>query len=247
MTQEKPNDQPQPSEQQPPKETSETKSPKPKRKKSKGTPWERALSRLPADVRERLQSSEAENDSLTPEELEYQQVRAKLPAPVQEAIDATTGAAEVEDDADAPDLRWVICEQPEGEFPKIRMFETAEALVRHLGELDGTETAVWPLYGIPLRFTLAYGKTKDRYLFLPGEQTALRIPKSAREAVERIDADLLSSMEWQDDGWMGDPALAESVSEEYYTGSKLKQAEEDDEFPDDDFDEDDDGGENSTP
>ncbi len=199
--------------------------------RSKLTLWEQTIARQPATIRERLRG-EVTVDSQSPEQAEYQKSRDRLPAGLQDRVDALVAeAAEDIDTGNAPTPRWCICEMPEGDFPRVKMYPKIEPLVRRLGELEGQETAVWVFYGIPLRFTLPYGKSRGRFLFLPGEIEALSIPKSEHDKPERVSAELLGHMEWQDDGWLGDPSFSEGVAEDYFVG-KIKPADEDDEFED---------------
>lgn len=67
---------------------------------------------------------------------------------------------------------------------------------------------------------------------------AMSIPqRGSREPIERIEAALLSHLEWQTDGWLGDPAMAEGASEEYYLHNATL-SDDDDEFDDEDFEDD---------
>ena len=62
---------------------------------------------------------------------------------------------------------------------------------------------VWCFYGVPLRFTVG----PQRYLMMPDQNTALSIPLVKGAKLVRADADLIP-LEWQEDGFVGPPYLA---------------------------------------
>ena len=47
---------------------------------------------------------------------------------------------------------WCLCEMPEGDYSRVRVFPDVEHLVRHIGRLEGEEVSVWAFYGTtPIR------------------------------------------------------------------------------------------------
>jgi len=225
----------------PPKTESKDPPPKAETKKTKRKrrpTWDRIVDQLPVDALAASPSS-ATAACRGPERAEYAAVEASIPLDYVEMVDQVNTQTVVGAEH-APEPRWCLCEQPDGEFPKVRMFQELEDMARYMGRLEGDETAIWAFYGIPMRFTAPIGDDKIRYLFLPGEEMAVSIPKSNQELMRTLDADdvLAAEPDWQEDGWIGDPALSEAVSESYYKKDKTP-AEEDDEFDDDGDDDDD--------
>lgn len=117
------------------------------------------------------------------------------------------------DSSDAPlkfssglEHHWCLCDMPEGEFPRVHIYQSLSRLVESIVKREGQETAVWVTYGVPLRLTkpwsLAGGK-KVRYLLLPNNLAAV---VSGSEPFSIISQDELpSDIEIQDEGWLGDP------------------------------------------
>src|ERR1017187_982246 len=149
--------------------------------------YQRIMEELPS--RDRLKYPATE-PVLAPEHLAYQKAREELSTPLQEALDAMVPLAE--EVPQAEELRWCICESPEGEFARVRIFKELEGLARYLGRLEGAETSVWPFYGLALRFTKPlsqfYGR---RLLLLPGEEEAIILPQSPAEPFKTVPLDLL--------------------------------------------------------
>jgi len=149
-----------------------------------------------------------------------------LPLAIAERIERPDSAESV--DVDNP-FSWCVCEMPEGDFPRVRVFSEFEALVRHIGKLEGQEVSVWVFYGTPISLT----KKDDfggRYL-MPSRQEAFRIPTIPAETVLAVDSLQVGQLDVQEDGWLGDPSLTESTTSTYYA----REAPRDDEFdPDDD-------------
>lgn len=116
---------------------------------------------------------------------------------------------------------YCLCEVPEGEYPRMKIFRGPESLSRYIGDLEGQEIAVWPFYGNPLRLTIPDEQGR-RYLLLPNaagiaESRAIPILRTPHERLEEIDFDeLVNAPEFQEDGWLGDPSLTEPSSGEYY-------------------------------
>lgn len=108
------------------------------------------------------------------------------------------------------DHQWCLCEMPEGDFPRVFAYSTLERLAEAIAEREGEETAVWPMYGVPLRITqsMASSSRKEgrvRYLLLPN-QVAVVISKDFPPKI--IDQSLLPEhLEIQDEGWLGDPDM----------------------------------------
>ena len=112
---------------------------------------------------------------------------------------------------------WCLCEMPEGDFPRVFAFPSLQRLAEAIAKREGQETAVWPMYGVPLRMTKSVPSSKKdgartRYLLLPNQLAAV---VSADEPYRLIDQSLLlDGLEMQDEGWLGDPVMLQDQS--YY-------------------------------
>jgi hypothetical protein len=129
---------------------------------------------------------------------------------------------------------WCLCEMPEGDYSRVRVFPDVEHLVRHIGRLEGEEVSVWAFYGTPLRITRSMGSPGQRYL-LVSDQEVVPIPHGGERVLYGITENhTLPGV--QEDGWLGDEAFTQGNTENYYA----YEAPQDDEF---DGGEDDEGGE----
>lgn len=185
--------------------------PQPKLSKSQQS-WNRILGELPGLQSQQPGSATAE--AVNPEEAEFSKLLADLPGLQLPELTPPAFEDEVVAQADQHPPRFCLCEMPDGEYPNVRIFKGVEGLVTYLGKLEGDDMAVWAFYGIPLRFTVP-DKGGHRYLFLPGEQEAIPIPRTDMEPIQKIAADLLE-LDFQADGWIGDPVMAEASSPDYY-------------------------------
>jgi len=139
------------------------------------------------------------------------------------------------------DHKWCLCEMAEGDFPRVFCFSSLRSLAEAIAKREGTETAVWPLFGMPLGVSKALNTTDGktvRYLFLPNDKAAV-VGKDVK--FEIVDQSLLpQNVEMQDEGWLGDPTYVEGKS--YYEEGFIEA----DSFTSDP-DMEDDGDEDSTP
>lgn len=184
------------------------------------SPFNRLLEDLPSQVRERLNLQQPATSTMAPEALEYHRLRSQLPQSVQDFMDGQVLPSEEEKCPCKP--HWCVCESPEGEFLKIRIFRELSKLVGYLAALEGREIAVWNFWGVPVRMTLRNTTSNQRYLILPGGEEAVLI---ARGPLTKIPASLVlpedeATERFQLDGWLGHPALAEASSSEYLQGNR---------------------------
>jgi hypothetical protein len=99
--------------------------------------------------------------------------------------------------------QFCLVECPDGEWPVVKTFPTADALAQRVGELHGQDCVVWAFYGIPLRLT----RGPRRHLLLP-DGTAL---PATWGGAGRVSADQFTSADVQDDGFVGPPELSASA------------------------------------
>ncbi len=171
--------------------------------------------------------SKATGDSLDEEQLTYKNTVEKHVSP--ELLDRLPRSSEDVPEV-ASDPAWCICEMPEGDFPRIRVFQDFEVMVRHLANLDGQEVSAWVFFGSPLSFT-THDVAGYRYL-LTSSSEAYRVSKDEGPVIS-VPVGKLQDVSLREDGWLGDVELAEASSESYY----LSEPPKDDEFdPDDDLD-----------
>jgi len=109
---------------------------------------------------------------------------------------------------------WCLCDMPEGEFPRVHIYKDLHQLVEAISKREGQTTAVWPMFGIPLRLSKAFKRQKDgllcRYLLLPNQKAVLIAPN---EPVKLLDqTELAEELEIEEDGWLGDQIHLKSQS-----------------------------------
>lgn len=143
-------------------------------------------------------------------------VSDKLPEERQEACDLDLGNIQ---------HHWCLCDMPEGDFPRVYAFPSLPRLVEAIAKRDGQETAIWAMYGIPLRITQASftkgSNTKMRYLLLPNQ---LAVAISEDNDCHLIDQSLLpDNIEVQEEGWLGDPEYLKEQS--YYIEGMVEEDE----------------------
>ena len=219
-------------------------------------PFDQMLELLPGRVRSHiLRLAERADESVEPEQepvlkrddLVPLQLRQLLANDVQDKLDALQDTSEEPEYSSNP--VWCLCEFPEGEFPKVRLFRSPDNLARYMRRLEGQEVAVWAFYGVPLSFTAPDPKFNRRYLCLPGNQEAILIPSSPTESIQRVDISILEllGLDVQEDGWLGDPRLAEGTGAFYEPpeplpdGTTNTTTDEEDDDEDDEDDEDEEG------
>lgn len=132
---------------------------------------------------------------------------------------------------------WCLCDMPEGEFPRVYVYSSLPRLIEAIEKREGDETAVWAMYGIPLRLTKTIklaGNKQSRYLLLPNNMAAV---VGGQESGKIIDQSLLpDDLAVQEEGWLGDPDYLED--QHYFLDTNSSIA--DDSFSDDmDLDSDD--------
>ncbi len=170
------------------------------------TKWQQHSNDIPG-LSEAISRTAATTDADT----EYGSLLAALPSAASERLrdDVETGLEHMHQ---LIEHHWCLYESPEGEFPRVFVFPSRASLVEAVSKREGKEVAVWVMYGVPLRLTKLTQRpgsqdAYDRYLLLPN-QMAVKIASGDVQLLEQ--GKLPSSVEVQDDGWLGDPALTES-------------------------------------
>lgn len=139
------------------------------------------------------------------ETLEYQRDVANSPSSVASALEEYN--IEKDPGWNSLEHRWCLADMPEGDFPRVYAYTSLKSLVSAIASRDGTETAIWPLYGIPLRVSkpVPGAKGKVRYLLLPNSKAV--IIKEGSDDLEIIDQALIQDVvELEEEGWLGDPS-----------------------------------------
>jgi len=134
------------------------------------------------------------------------------------------------------EAKWCIVKIPEGEFPRILILDSLEDMMTKLNEAEGEEASMIPFYGSPMPFTMR-DSAGFRYLFLANGQEAARLNDPEMLLVE---ASFVDTLPKQDDGWLGDPDLAEAAIGDYFYTEAEEEVEalgEEEEEDDDDNDE----------
>lgn len=143
-------------------------------------------------------------------ELEFKAFLSKLPLEIAEQLSEAQ-----QDSEDSPWSKgithsWCLCDMPEGEFPRVYVYNSLQGLVEAVVKREGQETAVWALYGVPLRLTktVMQGDKRVRYLLLPGQHAAVVSERLPYNLVAQ--SDLPNNLELEDTGWLGDPAYLQA-------------------------------------
>jgi hypothetical protein len=109
---------------------------------------------------------------------------------------------------------WCLCDMPEGEFPRVYMFKDLVQLIEAVAKKEGQTTAVWAMYGVPLRLSKSFKRQKDglvcRYLLLPNQKAVLIGPNEPFKLLDQTE--LIEELEIEEDGWLGDQAHLKSQS-----------------------------------
>lgn len=184
---------------------------------------------LPKNVVISPQSRAMDPASLDEAQQDYAAGLTSLPLSLAERI-ARPDTQETVDVDTSPS--WCVCEMPEGDFPRVRVFSDFEVMLRYVGKLEKNEVSVWIFYGVPVSMT-QLDTDGSRYI-ITSRTEAFRLPFAAAEDVLAVDRASINDLRTQDDGWLGDPSLTKSAAPSYY----VHEAPRDDEFdPSDDDDE----------
>ena len=131
---------------------------------------------------------------------------SSMATPREDAVEVVEESDEVFDDST---YRFCLVESPEGDYPRLRMFNDAASLAKRLASLEGQDVAVWPFYGLPLSFTKLEGGA-PRHLILPSG-SALTIPTFPGQEPEETSSFFASDSDIQEDGFLGPPELVGEV------------------------------------
>jgi hypothetical protein len=168
-------------------------------------PYEVWLSRLSPQAKKAL-TSKKEAEAPDDEKEDFDRWRSGLSPQAQQWTDGQTEAGESRPDEELLEgARYGCVECPDGEFPVVRLFKTEEALARHVGGREGKDVSIVPFYGHFLRFS----KGPQRYMFSPGGEKLVLIPRDGIGPVRSCEADLVE-FDWQEDGFVGPPELADT-------------------------------------
>lgn len=150
---------------------------------------------------------------LTDNKNEYLDFLGQLP------VDLNADSSQVEDSFSINvDHNWCLCEMPEGEFPRVYVYQSLDRVIEAILKREGKETAVWVTYGVPLRITKPekQGPNKSRYLLLPNN---LAVEVAAGEPNVISQLDLPDGLEVQEEGWLGDQGYLECQN--YYFSAQI--------------------------
>ena len=186
---------------------------------------------MPSQVVEAVTSKATAVESLDEGEYSYQRAVGCIPDTLHERL--ADPSREVRAEVNTSPA-WCLCEVPEGDYPRVRVFPDLENLVRHISRLEGEEVSIWAFYGTPLRITQNSPRGGGRYLCV-SEQEVVIVPKGEDDSVRVWDSSggggALPAI--QEDGWLGDASFTEENTQAYYAYENPK---------DDEFDIDDDDG-----
>jgi hypothetical protein len=184
---------------------------------------------MPNQVVSDLETKVTAAESLDEAEYNYQATVGAMPGAVQERLSDPAREVRVEVSTQPA---WCLCEMPEGDYSRVRVFSDLENLVNHIGRLEGEEVSVWAFYGTPLRLTRP-DSVGQRYL-LVSDQEVVIVPRGVDSVVQFAENPVLPEV--QEDGWLGDEAFTQGSTENYYA----YEAPQDDQFDGAEEDEDED-------
>jgi len=138
----------------------------------------------------------------------YESLLRRLPSHTAEAFREDSAEPDTSTPPASRVATWCLADMPEGDFPRIHAFASLSELLKAIAVREGTDTAVWPFYGFPFRLTKhvvdADGVSR-RYLQL---DTSTAVLVTSGPAIESVSMETLSGdVEFEDEGWLGDPAL----------------------------------------
>ena len=167
--------------------------------------WKDYLDNVPG-----LEAAIAQRDSkpTTDESSDFSCFANNLPKEIKENLSGNV-ESEPLNLAGQLDHHWCLCDMPEGDFPRVHVFSSLPRLLNAISKREGSETAVWVTYGIPLRITKALksAKGQTRYLLLPNNLAATI---GGEDSGRIIDQSLLpDDLVIQEEGWLGDPDYLE--------------------------------------
>jgi len=159
--------------------------------------WQKLLDQLSPATRARLAGSVTATVR-DPEDLASQDLIDQLSPMTQEAIEETRPPAEGMPAGREP--MYCLVECPDGEFPSVRLYESAEAMALRVKELDGEDVVVQMFYGFPVPIT----QGPNRVVVLPNDSFISISPVVRTLSAEAMDQEILV----QDDGFLGDDSLS---------------------------------------
>lgn len=179
----------------------------------KNEAWEAMLAKLSKPARAAMSSSDNPLVPVVPQVEQdddgdaYQAFLAKLSPTARAAYAAKTPEPQPAAGVEEASPRWGIVEATDGEWAKMRLFKTAEALAKRVQELEGTDTVVWCFYGLPLPLS----KGPQRYLTMPSGKQLMQVPLYEGAPTKLVDADLLPHLEAEEAGYVGPRELSEAA------------------------------------
>lgn len=141
------------------------------------------------------------------ETLEYRQLADQLPEDIADWLRTEPPPEGTQDWSQVIEHHWCLCDMPEGDFPRVHLYTTIQGLTEAIARREGQETAVWAMYGVPLRLTkpVTTGDgQKSRYLLLPNQLAAVVSTHIPFRFLEQ--SQLPENLETEDEGWLGDAA-----------------------------------------
>lgn len=177
--------------------------------------WDAFVATLSTDARLAANTNAAQALSLSPVAIpedcddEFQRFRSSLSTSAREALDRLAGAPPSEAEPSVTvQPSYCLVESPDGGWATMRLFRTPEALAQRVGQLEGSDTVVWAVYGVPIPITTGM----QRYLHLPDGQTSIMVPPYDGGPCRQVRTDLVEGLQIQFDGYVGPRELSETPS-----------------------------------
>lgn len=176
--------------------------------------WRYWLNGISASAQASLTPTVTELELVSEQRIEYQVWKDSVSPRQRDELQALVSLVAPEEDeikADPKVYRFGLVECADGDAPLVRLFRSAEALVKHVSSLSGDDVFVWAFYGLPLPFTVG----PQRYLLLPGGTHAISVPSSGNP-IRKVEVDVLG-LDLDDEVFLGPIELVTSSMAEKLT------------------------------
>lgn len=140
----------------------------------------------------------------------YQTVMAALSPGTSEALAKTGGGYVPPKQIAVEKAKYCLVEIPDGDWPRLRVYSTPEAMAKRITNLAGFDVSVWCYYGIPLKVS----KGPQRFVELPSGYQLMRIPPFPGVEPTVVNTDEVDELTWEKRGFVGPSYLADALPTE---------------------------------
>ena len=125
--------------------------------------WSKLLHLMPSPVVSLVSDSRVTGEGLLEESTyDYQSTLGSLPDKSLSRLEVPFRELDAEVTANPA---WCLCEMPEGDYSRVRVFPDVERLVRYIGRLEGEEVSVWAFLRYASSYYTSYGFSGSKIPF----------------------------------------------------------------------------------